>query len=90
MSKHTPGPWDAYFSDVSGPYINARRREPEVGFDCIATVNKQLHEHFVANATLLAAGPELAEMLDWVQNYCPVEVQDRIRALLVKAGWRSE
>lgn len=37
-----------------------------------------------ANARLIAAAPEMLALLNEVECYCPIEVQDEIRALRAK------
>lgn len=72
---HTPGPWrigDAGRT-IFGPKTDA------ISPATICQTNRR-------EATLIATAPELLEKLYAVQCYCPVNVQDEIRALLAKAG----
>lgn len=78
---HTPGPWflsphDRYvrYEGVHGPNI------------CDTEVFGGPVAEGVANAKLIAAAPDAAALLAEVEGYCPVAVQDKIRAWQKKAG----
>ncbi len=93
MSKHTPGPWEAQISDVSSPYVTARRNGDDIGIDCIASVNQQLHDVAEANARLIAAAPEMLKFIErcqaWFTHNGVVAIRNEARELIAKAGGRS-
>jgi hypothetical protein len=81
MNGHTPGEWEV--SDQGGNVM--------IGRDHLAMVNMNLAE-WRANARLIAAAPSLLEALETAiecigddMRYVPFDVEQRMRAALVKA-----
>lgn len=72
------------FEDYKEAVIKRMRREPTIkameGIDDPAAARVILDEPQTEHAA------DMREMLDRVQCYCPVDVQDQIRALIKKAG----
>jgi hypothetical protein len=98
-TKHTPGPWEVQqgFSGPLGgpqetPYISIVKDYGEESGDVIADVCRQA-EHTEANARLLAAAPELLEVLialrlavDMGEARLPAALGIRISNAVSKAG----
>ncbi len=91
MSKHTPGPWSSQDREkqVSVPLrsVDCERIGFSVGF-----VSGHLQQEAAANARLIAAAPDLLEVLkticdeqDTRQGYASVEAYDKARAAIKKA-----
>jgi hypothetical protein len=97
MSKHTPGPWElseAQYKDGFGTYRRVEQVEQfgdVVASVCIRhAVNHTLNACGDANARLIAAAPELLEMLveaaNFIQPYSVgQELLERIDAAIAKA-----
>jgi hypothetical protein len=86
----TPGPWRVDYRLDGKPYIQSvhgRIAGPAYGPTGIDSGDVANEER--ANAVLLAAAPELRDALADVQRYCPVHVQDQIRALLARLAGGS-
>lgn len=83
MSKHTPGPWI-----TDGLQIRTASGELVAG-----TIRWHLGEIAVANARLISAAPDLAEVLTMLLDpihHPYVDVEAKARAALSKAGIEVE
>ena len=86
MSKHTKGPWEAAdrgdYSDLDG---NSR---VILGDDRrIAIVQHKGDEEDEANARLIAAAPDMLEVLEEIQHVAsPTWISKRAREAIAKAG----
>ena len=92
--KHTPGPWEVNTNYAEDWGSNRYSFNAEVGF---STRPKNTVEEAHANAQLIAAAPELAEVLvnlieaiedfalDVNHKFCSVSLDDA-RAVLQRAG----
>lgn len=88
MSTHTPGPWKVSLLDpfVIGPVRILAVPEMEAyvpQLQAVARVVDRTGESD-ANARLIAAAPELLDLLQRAVRYCPVEVQDQMYAAIAK------
>lgn len=85
--KHTPGPWEVG-SHFVGPLHVMTTKDRHI----VAQVGNPTHAHTFtqveANAHLIAAAPEMLEVLHGVRAFCPVHVQEDIDALIAKAEGR--
>lgn len=86
-TKSTPGPWQVVsnYRDrlaIVGPNNDGR----SISSDRICNLPHRRNGEGVANAALVAASPVAADLLDEAEAYCPVELQDRIRAWRKAAG----
>lgn len=84
MSKHTPGPWFSKYTD-GNKTLAIESALIDQGFGRIATV------HFAdeANARLIAAAPEMLEVLETIENddgKIPTWLWERIQSVVKKAG----
>ena len=70
-NKHTPGPWHS----LNGMAITKAR----TGMEIARMTDTGRRD---ANARLIAAAPEMADLLNSLQRYLPVHQQDKVRALL--------
>ncbi len=98
MSKHTPGPWTLETVPTSigtchkiGPFPSLGVREENHA--CVYADNVRPHDYghshvgdeLLANARLIAAAPEMLDLLQHMAEVCPVpEFRDRIVAIVAK------
>ncbi len=93
--KFTPGPWRIQDKwEIRGVNNGVKGYEPVERDGVICTINSWLLQGD-ANAALIAAAPEMYELLDDIRaNYQampnPVEVERRIEAVLAKARGETE
>ena len=80
MTKHTQGPWE-----ITAEHIITGNSEYIAWLD-ESTVPET---EWRANARLIAAAPELLDLLREAEKFCPVLLQDRIRLAIAKTGNRS-
>lgn len=69
--KHTPGPWIAVgaLGAMRGPYLPWYIKAPHLGLDCYIAEMKAPHkQNEKANARLIAASPELFEIVSTIYN----------------------
>jgi hypothetical protein len=86
MSKFTPGPWSLYIGPESGEPIavcdNSSKRYTICDFRIIAH-DSPIRKQSGANARLIAAAPEMYELLSAVIHLgTPVEIQTKIYQIL--------
>jgi hypothetical protein len=60
MSEHTPGPWEVFVDDLGEQTIMG----PPYPRQYIGSVDNRSHPTNAANATLIAAAPDLLEALE--------------------------
>jgi hypothetical protein len=73
LPMHTPGPWK----------VTENRRERTIQIDSANGRGTVVQPHAISwrpDAVLIAQAPSTAALLDEAEKYCPVELQDRIRA----------
>lgn len=68
MSKHTPGPWtweSGWYAPCPGDSCDIRKYNGDGSYEWVGTVNTQFTtiENGEANARLIAAAPEMYELL---------------------------
>ncbi len=85
-AKHTPGPWEDHFC---GPFRQTVVDCPnELGLIAVPSERATIEEQD-ANARLIAAAPEMLEMLRRVSEFlgmtCPESLKEEINDLIVKA-----
>lgn len=77
-TSHTPGPWNATANGVHR------------GTACVALTHMEPREQRLADAKLIAAAPEMAEILrELIQEHgaaLPVQLAGRAYGVLAKAG----
>jgi len=70
-AKHTPGPWLSSFSGGTAAYICESDGTTVVRLDTLE--NSSSHHHLSANASLIAAAPDLLkalqEICEWTERY---------------------
>lgn len=67
MTKHTPGPWKAYFSVHGDPSVVTDANRP--AFTKICDVSTSQSDYGQANCRLLAAAPELLAAAKLVREF---------------------
>lgn len=67
MSQHTPGPWEATFTDYRGAF-DPLVMGSDVHEICFVYKHRQDQSVTIANANLIAAAPEMLEVLRWLDN----------------------
>lgn len=78
-SSHTPGPWT-----IRGWTIQAHDGSDVAVIESAKHLGAPAPERHL-NAHLIASAPELLALLDRAQDFCPIPVQDEIRAAIAKA-----
>jgi len=90
VSGHTPGPWRAYSWGKEYPeHYDISDREQHMAFAGVRDNHfrpELTPEVCAANARLIAAAPEAADLLDECEKFCPVDLQDKIRAWRKRVG----
>lgn len=98
MSKHTPGPWNhgegyidthAVDDDGSRDYIILAELHSTFGPDNYGVDQWRLPpEEYEANGRLIAAAPEMYELLEYIRDMAtietPTDVLERVNTLLAK------
>lgn len=76
---HTPGPWKTYMDEYRGQtqscVIPAAESDHPQGPLHIANINESLGEESAANASLIAAAPELLEALEGMLEWAELSVK---------------
>lgn len=84
-TKHTPGPWK-WVGTKSNPKSRSYLRGGESGFESVGCCLNDFTEN-EANAVLIAAAPELLELLDEIiQSGLQQHTQHQGIALLARLG----
>lgn len=81
MSQHTPGPWRVSIGSGRPNSVGIR----DGAYRLVAEAHQLTvgaYDDLDANASLIAKAPEMYDYLLRIGCYCPVDVQDQIRALL--------
>lgn len=82
-SKHTPGPWRI---DSGGRIVNdPDHATSERDYQIADPLERNTFAECRANARLIAAAPELLAACEEAAKFCPVYMQDRLRAAIAKA-----
>lgn len=96
MSKHTPGPWKIIDHDEE--YITVTDEEQNVGICIIEEDASESRQAMIANAHVIAAGPEMIEALKVAESALNAAARDaHVRGdftaqtnLLISAGKCSD
>lgn len=93
--KHTPGPWNANWTRISGQAIGFHITDPKHGSlrpicEAYDKTGAMSSDEIEANARLIAAAPELLEvaqevLADDMLQYLPAEYVAKVRAAIAKA-----
>ena len=88
MSEHTKGPWYVYYTPSRGNVIHGADERPVAR---VATYAGLKEAEYNANATLIAAAPEMLELLeDMLDSYGTLgEGTRRARAAIGRRGDRG-
>lgn len=81
MTTPTPGPWTWEREDSTAMTLQA----PSGTVLSIYESHGGGEHPTEADASLIAAAPELLDLLKRAVRYCPVEVQDQMYAVIAKA-----
>jgi hypothetical protein len=79
MTPHTPGPWETNgltIETIAGPFVVVAHVADTDGAGPDDT--GECH----ANARLIAHAPALLTLINRMQRFCPVTMQDEVRAIL--------
>lgn len=96
MSGHTPGTWDTDLSEHDAPYQDIVVRSGTRGICTVWIDDAPCNDYNAeqrANARLIAASPDLLEVLQeleessgyWSEYDVPLGIVDRMRAAIAKA-----
>ena len=79
MSKFTPGPWEvAYLDENEQAVVKAKHIEIATCWHhCVQSIEQEMH----ANARLIAAAPEMYEVLRRIREGCAFPEDDVQRAI---------
>lgn len=88
MSKHTPGPWEVFHHSIGTGVTSTKAFDVSDVAHCSGFNSRRTRDEELANARLIAAAPELLEVLkeimSWEENE-QMRWAQKARAAIAKA-----